>query len=168
MLHNWDHFYILAGTAAATAIGLVFVIITLVNLSASRATKGIHAFVTPTLVHFGGVLLQTLILLAPWPSVWALGIILGLCGLVGLAYDLVLIKIRRKLEFASLDVGRWIAYTGVPALTQMSLIAGAAGLIAEKSFAPYAIFGAIIVLLFAAIRDAWDVTLWIAKNRTLK
>jgi hypothetical protein len=47
-----------------------------------------------------------------------------------------------------------------------SLIAGAAGLIAEKSFAPYSIAGAITLLLFAGDYGAWDLTLWIVRNRT--
>jgi hypothetical protein len=50
-------------------------------------------------------------------------------------------------------------------LGNVSLIAGAAGLGAEKPFAPYAIAGAIALLLLAGIYGAWDLTLWIARNR---
>ena len=53
----------------------------------------------------------------------------------------------------------------MPILGYASLIAGAAGLIAEKSFAPYAIAGAITLLLLAGIYGAWSDTLWIARNR---
>jgi hypothetical protein len=45
------------------------------------------------------------------------------------------------------------------------MIAGAAGLIAEKTFAPYAIAGAITLLPFAGAFGAWDLTLWLARNR---
>jgi len=45
------------------------------------------------------------------------------------------------------------------------MIAGAIGLIAEKSFAPYAIAGAIMLLLFAGVFGAWDLTLWLSRNR---
>jgi len=54
---------------------------------------------------------------------------------------------------------------GVPALGTGSLIAGAVGLLAERSFAPYAIAGAAVLLLFAGIYGAWDLTLWMIKNR---
>src|SRR5579864_4178924 len=51
MLHGWDNFFIMAGTAAATLTALLFVVITLgVQMSAARAAHGVHAFVTPTLV----------------------------------------------------------------------------------------------------------------------
>ena len=169
MLNGWDTFFIMTGTAAATLTGLLFVVITLcVRLSTTRAAHGVHAFVTPTLVHFGGVLFQSLALVVPWPSAWPLGIILGLAGLTGLVYVIVVVRILRKLDFVSLDLRDWVAYAGAPALANVSLITGAAGLIAGDSFAPYAIAGAITLLLFVGIHDAWDLTLWIVRNQDLK
>jgi hypothetical protein len=81
MLHGWDNFYMMAGTAGATLIGLLFVIITLsTHLSSSGIAHGARAFLTSTLVHFGSVLLQALVVLVPWPSAWPVGVILGLWG----------------------------------------------------------------------------------------
>ena len=59
----------------------------------------------------------------------------------------------------------WLPYAGVPALGSATLIVGAIGLIAEKSFAPYAIAVANSLVLFAGVYGAWDITLWIVKNR---
>jgi hypothetical protein len=87
MLQGWENFFIVSGTAAATLIGLLFVVVTLgTRLASSRAARGVHVFVTPTLVHFSGVLLVTLTVLAPWPSPWPVAGILGLWGLAGLGY----------------------------------------------------------------------------------
>ena len=166
MFHGWENFYIMAGTAAATFAGLLFVVITLcVSLATTPAARGVHAFVTPVLVHFGGVLFLALILLAPWPSAWPVALILGLQGFAGIGYATFVIRLVRKLDFVSLDAREWIAYAGAPALANAGLLAGASGLIAEKSFAPYAIGGAIILFLFVGILDAWDMTLWIIGNR---
>ena len=85
-----------------------------------------------------------------------------LAGLVNQVY--VILK-QFKTDIATLDWLDWALFSAVPALGYASLIAGAAGLIAEKSFAPYAIAGAITLLLFAGIFGAWDLTLWIARNR---
>jgi hypothetical protein len=93
------------------------------------------------------------------------GIILGLCWLTGLIRQIHVILRQRKLNFASLDWLDWTQFSLVPIVGYASLIAGAAGLIAEKSFAPYAIAGAITLLLLAGIYGAWSVTLWIARNR---
>jgi hypothetical protein len=168
MFHGWENFYIMAGTAAATLAGLLFVVITLcVSLADTPAARGVHAFMTPVLVHFGGVLFLSLILLAPWPSAWLVGLILGLYGLAGIAYATFVIRLLRKLKFVSLDTRDWAAYAGAPALANVGLLAGAAALIAEKSFAPYPIAVAVMLLLFVGIIDAWDLTLWIIRNRKL-
>jgi hypothetical protein len=167
MLYGWDNFYIMAGTAGATLIGLLFVIITLsTHLSSSGIADGARAFLTPALVHFGSVLLQALIVLVPWPSAWPVGVILGLCGLVGLVYLMDVASKRRKVQFVSLHLLDWIPYAGIPALANLNLIAGAIGMIAEKPFAPYCLAGAITLFLFAGIYGAWDLTLWIVKNRS--
>jgi hypothetical protein len=166
MLYGWDNFYIMAGTAGATLIGLLFVIITLsTHLSSSGIAHGARAFLTPTLVHFGSVLLQALVVLVPWPSAWPVGVILGLCGLVGLVYLMDVASKRRKVQFVSLHLLDWIPYAGIPALANLNLIAGAIGMIAEKPFAPYCLAGAITLFLFVGIYGAWDLTLWIVKNR---
>jgi hypothetical protein len=152
MLHGWENFFTTAASAGATLIGLLFVSITLGSgLSTPQALNGARAFLTPTL--------------APWPSAWPIGIILGVCGLAGLVNQVYVILKQFKLDIASLDWLDWALFSAVPALGYASLIAGAAGLIAERSSAPYAIAGAITLLLFAGIFGAWDLTLWISRNR---
>jgi hypothetical protein len=50
-------------------------------------------------------------------------------------------------------------------LANLSLILGGAGLIAGKSFAPYAIAAASVLLLIAGIYGSWDLTLFIVRSR---
>jgi hypothetical protein len=166
MFHGWENFFIVGASAGATLIGLLFVAITLgTGLSTPQGLNATSAFLTPTLILFGGVLLECMAVLPPWPSAWPVGIILGLCGLTGLVLQIHVILRQRELNIASLDWLDWAWFSAVPALGYASLIAGAAGLIAEKSFAPFAIAGAITLLLLAGIYGAWSVTLWIARNR---
>lgn len=156
----------MAGTAAATLIGLLFVAITLgVNLSTPYGVHGTRAFLTPTIFQFGAVLFQCLAAVAPWPNMWAVGIIMILCGLGGFVYHVAVILMQRRVQFASLDWIDFALFSAVPVLSHASLIGGAAGLIAGRSFAPYAIAGAITLLLLTGIRGAWVLTLWIASNR---
>jgi hypothetical protein len=58
-----------------------------------------------------------------------------------------------------------IAYDVVPVLANLSLILGGAGLIAGKSFAPYAIAAASVLLLIAGIYGSRDLTLFIVRSR---
>ena len=166
MFHGWENFFIVGASAGATLIGLLFVAISLgAGLSTPQGLIAARAFLTPTLIYFGGVLFECMVVLPPWPSAWPVGIILGLCGLAGLVNQVYVILKQFKVNIATLDWLDWALFSAVPALGYASLIAGAAGLIAERSFAPYAIAGAITLLLFAGIFGAWDLTLWIARNR---
>jgi len=166
MLHGWENFFIAAATAGATLIGLLFVAITLgVGLSTPHGLDVTRAFLTPTLIRFNGVLFVSLDMLPPWPSAWPAGGILALFGLTGLIYQIHASLNQRKVDFVSLDWLDWTLFSVAPVLGNASLIAGAAGLIAEKPFAPYAIAGATALLLLAGIFGAWHLTLWIAKSR---
>jgi hypothetical protein len=166
MLHAWDNFYVTAGTAAATLIGLLFVAVTVgTGFSTSKIEQGTRGFLTPTLIRFVGVLLLSLAVLAPWPSALSLAIILLLGGIAGLAQQLQVVVMRHKVGWALHDWRDWVPYVVVPALGSASLVAGALGLLGEKSFAPYAIAGATVLLLLAGLYGAWDLTLWIVKNR---
>jgi len=167
MLQDWNNLFTMTGAAGAQLIGLLFVVVTLggTSLSSSQSVDGIRAFLTPTLVNFCAVLFQAVAVLALWPSDRSTGLILVLGGLAALAYRIYGIRLERKLDFVTLHGLDWIPYDAVPILGNASLIAGGAGLIVEKSFAPYAIAGASALLLFAGIYGAWDFTLWIIKNR---
>jgi hypothetical protein len=166
MFHGWENFFIVGASAGATLIGLLFVSITLGGgLSTPEGLNATRAFLTPTLIHFTSALFECMAVLPPWSSTWPVAIILGLSGLAGLVYQTRIILKQRELDVASLDWLDRTLFSVAPALANASLIAGAAGLVAEKSFALYAIAGAIALLLIAGIYGAWSITLWIARNR---
>ena len=99
MLQGWDNFFIMAGTAGATLIGLLFVAITLgADLSTPRGVDATRAFLTPTLLRFAGVLFGCLAMLPAWPAAWPVGTILGLCRLTGLGYQIHVILKQRKVR----------------------------------------------------------------------
>jgi hypothetical protein len=85
--------------------------------------------------------------------------------IAGLGYVVRVVLMLRKLDFVSLDHRDWFAYAGVPGLANVSLLLGSAGLIADRPFAPFALAGGVSLLLLVGIHDAWDLTLWIARNR---
>ncbi len=58
-LTGWENFYVIVGSSAGALIGLQFVVITLIAdmpIGHGAAQAG-DAFATPTIVHFGAVLL---------------------------------------------------------------------------------------------------------------
>ena len=58
-LDGWDNFYVIVGSSAGALIGLQFVVITLIaDLPIhDGAAQASSAFATPTVLHFGAVLL---------------------------------------------------------------------------------------------------------------
>ena len=165
MLHEWTNFYITTGAASASLIGLLFVVVTLgARMRRSDVVDGVRAFLMPALVHFCVVLLISLAVLSPFASPWPLAVTFFLGGLGGVAYLTKNVLMRRKVDFVSLYWLDWIPYAVVPALGNVSMITGAAGLIAEKSFAPYAIAGTTALSLFLGIYEAADLTFWIIRN----
>jgi len=58
----WQNFYVIVGSAAAALTGLMFVAVALiVNVRGTGTAQQLGAFGTPTVVHFGAVLLQAVI-----------------------------------------------------------------------------------------------------------
>src|SRR5690349_22843308 len=92
-LTAWDSFYVIVGSAAATLIGLQFVVMTLIaERPPLRAAEAGAAFATPTIVHLGTVLLLSALLRVPWQSMILAAALWGLIGLCGLMYAMIVAR----------------------------------------------------------------------------
>jgi hypothetical protein len=163
-LRNWHDFYVLIGTAAATLVGLMFVA---ASIGASYFTvereHGLHNFLTPTVLHFTATLVACLIVIAPNHGRLSLGIILLVGSVFGLGYSgrRWLVVRRRKYE---IDLADHLWYLVGP-LTSYVAIAAAAGLVlflADSELGLDLLSAALVLLLLLGIRNAWDMTTWIA------
>jgi hypothetical protein len=100
----WESFYVIVGSSGAALTGLQFVVIALIadarTQGAARAQESndqsIAAFGTPTIVHFCSVLLVSAILSAPWHGLSSVGLTLGVCGLVGVVYGVIVVRRARR------------------------------------------------------------------------
>ena len=79
-LSGWENFYVIVGSSAGALIGLQFVVITLIAdiPIGDGAEQAGHAFATPTIVHFGAVLLLASVLSAPWHEIAPAAVVWGL------------------------------------------------------------------------------------------
>jgi hypothetical protein len=95
----WANFYVIVGSSAGALTGLTFVVITLVVQMRQRANGlGFAAFTTPTIVHFGTVLVATALLSVPWPALSPLALLLGLGGVAGVLYTCIVLRRQRRME----------------------------------------------------------------------
>src|SRR5215467_8866380 len=90
MLHElveWESFYVIVGSAAGALIGLQFVVLTLLAEKPQLSTvEGGAAYLTPTIVHFGAVLLLSAVLRVPWHSITGFATAWGVIGAFGIGY----------------------------------------------------------------------------------
>ena len=99
-LAAWANFYVIVGSSAGALIGLQFVVITLIaEIPIAGAAQAGSAFATPTIVHFGTVLLLSAILSAPWHAISIVAGLWGLVGLCGVVYA-VIVAWRMRVQIA--------------------------------------------------------------------
>lgn len=157
-LAGWENFYVIVGSSAGALIGLQFVVLTLIagrSIATGQAQAG-DAFATPTIVHFGAVLLLSAVVCAPWHRVTSAAVLWGLLGLTGIVYDFIVFRrIRTQGSYAP-QVEDWLFHVVLP-FAAYATLAGSA--YAIGSSAPSAMFGvgaAALLLLFSGIHNAWD------------
>ncbi len=168
-LNNWQSFYMIIGTAAATLTGLMFVATTLIagiDMHAPTVNAGISAFNTPTVVHFCAVLLLAGILSAPWQAFSSVSLLLGLFGLVVAIYLIIIVRRIRRVAHYQSTREDWLWYIALPFLAYILLIVAALLLPADPAPALYVIGAAMILLLFLGIRNSWDLVTYLAVERS--
>jgi hypothetical protein len=166
LLAGWENFYVIVGSAAGGLTGLTFVVIALIRDARNVRPTGLRAFVTPTMVHFGGVLALAAFMSMPHQHVATLsaGFVAG--GLAGLGYGVVTgVNLRRQgAEYVPVRED-WLWNVIWPTLLYAALFC--MGILIWSWPAP-TLFGVAAVslsLLFIGIRNAWDIAIWMTVQR---
>jgi hypothetical protein len=154
---DWENFYVIVGSSAAALTGLQFVVIALVSDLRRRTTGSeIGAFGTPTILHFGAVLLQSAILSAPWHRVTIAAALIGAGGLSGVIYSLLVIRRARRQTGYRPVLEDWIFHVVLPLAAYAVLFASAWALPSAQHEALFAMAGSAVLLLVIGIHNAWD------------
>ena len=166
-LAKWDGFYGIVGSAAGALIGLQFVVLTLIAQKPPlRVAEAGAAFVTPTIVHFATALLTSAILVMPWPEVWQTGLAAGACGAGGFIYELVVLRLARKQTQYKPVWEDWLWHVLLPLIAYAVLTLSAVLLNAHRTWAPFGIASAVLLIVFIGIHNAWDTVTYLALQRT--
>jgi len=164
LLAGWDNFYVIIGSAAAGLTGLTFVVIALSHDAGPVRPDGIRAFVTPTIVHFGGVLALAAYVSMPHQHVATLsaGFLVG--GAVGVAYGLHTARNLRKVDYVPVRED-WVWNVIVPTLAYATLL-GLGILVWHRAEAAlFGVGGLAVMMLFVGIRNAWDIAVWMSLSK---
>lgn len=159
----WESFYVIVGSSAAALTGLMFVVIALV-IDSPTSGRQIDAFGTPTVVHFGSVLLLSAIMSAPWPTLSAARIAVGLCGAAGVLYGLIVLRRARSQNDYQPVFEDWLFHTALPLVAYASILVAAMAL-SERPTPLFVIGAATVLLLFVGIHNSWDTVTYVVLSR---
>lgn len=162
LLTSWENFYIIIGPAAAALTGLMFVVITLTAGTQARNSAGsVAAFGTPTVVHFCSALLVSAILSAPWEALWNAGLLLGLTGLGGVIYIIIVARRARRQTVYKPVLEDYLWHMIFPFLSYITLAVAAILLPFNPAPMLFGIGGATVLFLFIGIHNSWDTVTYV-------
>jgi len=154
-LKEWESFYVIVGSSAGALIGLQFVVMTLVaERPEARDPRLATAFGTPTIAHFGAVLLLSSLLSAPWEGTPAIA--WGAVGMLGIIYSgFVARRVKAQTGYEPL-LEDWFYFVLLPLAAYVILVVGAVAASWHPRLALFAVAASALILLFDGIHNAWD------------
>src|SRR6266516_908074 len=129
----------------------------------SSSWSHMRVFNTSNVVHFGTALLIAALLSAPWSALWTAALLLGLAGLGGVRYVLIVLwEVRHRLVGYQLVRSDWLWYTLLPLISYTALVVAAILLPIYPGPVLFIIAAVTMLLLFTGIHNAWDVVTYMA------
>jgi hypothetical protein len=160
LLSGWHDFFVLIGTAAATLIGAMFVVVSIgIGFLTRERVVATHTFLTSTVTHLSVVLFGSVLVMVPRLDLVWLGALLGLAGLGGLGYSVRVVAGFGQHQ--GTDRSDWFWYAVFPFVGYGLLLA--AGAAALRGAAPGLdlLAASLASLLLASIRNAWDMIVFL-------
>jgi hypothetical protein len=160
-LARWANFYLSMAAAAATLIGLLFVVIALVAggtvKNPAEGMAKIRVYLTPTVVYFASVLFVAALLTFPNHTRLTAVLCISIAGAAGLLYSGCFIVGDDKRSYNKrLDR---IAYAVLPFLAYGLLVFGGVSLLHDTQRGlTFAAIG-MLLLLAVGVRNSWAIAI---------
>lgn len=162
---GWHDFYVVAGTASATLVGLLFVGLSL-HLRIVVSTSEVRSLARVTLANFGAVLIVALFMVIPKGPSAAGSQLIG-AGIVSMAIagpSLVGAVRSRDWSFQMSLVQRLRVTLrfGLSAIGYLAIVAAGVLLLASNTAAFTVLLVTTVGLLVISLRNAWDLLVTVA------
>ena len=164
LLNGWQNFYVIVGSSAAALTGLMFVVTALI-VDFGGTEQQLRAFGTPTVVHFGAALLQSLLLSAPWPNLTAMRVALSLFSFAGLVYTAVVMRRARRQADYKPVFEDWLFHAVLPLACYGSVAVAVWQLQRSPAALMFVFAAAATLLLFIGLHNAWDTVTYVLVRR---
>jgi hypothetical protein len=168
MFDGWGSFYGLVGGASATLIGIMAVVATLTSGSGNpaRAERGQRLFLTPTVFHMAAVLFLSALTLAPRQGPIAHAALMAVPTAYGLGYAVVVaVQLWKVGPDATAHWSDFWCYGVLPVGAYAATLVAIPTAALWPSPGRVAIALCLLALLMTAIRNAWDLVIWLAPRR---
>jgi hypothetical protein len=151
----WHDFFVLIGTAAATLIGAMFVVVSIgIGILSRNRPTAIRVFLTTTVVHLSTVLSGCILTLVPVLEPRWQATIAGVAGLAGVIYSVhVFVGFRQHRGTVLSD---WLWYAVFPFVAYAVLVTAAVLGLYNASDGLDLFAAVLTALLVAGLRNAWD------------
>jgi hypothetical protein len=156
-LERWANFYLLMSGAAATLLGLMFVVIALAAERRSGDTAKIHIYLTPTVIYFASVLCLAALLTFPNHTRLTASLCTCLGGFVGLVYSGSFFRILRGGKKNYYELQDWIVYAVIPFAAYGVQVFGGVLLFRAPQRGLTLVAASMLSLLALAVRNSWAI-----------
>jgi hypothetical protein len=161
---QWANFYAITSAAAATLLGLLFVVITLAAERGRKDARSIRIYLTPAVIYFSSVLLMSALLTVPNQTRLTAVICICLGGIAGLGYSGSL-ALRRGAGSSSYEQrSDLFPYVVFPFAAYALMVAGGLLLPRGQTGLDLVAVG-MLVLLAVAIRNSWAIAITIVSSQ---
>jgi hypothetical protein len=165
MFEGWADFFLLAGSAAAVLIGLIFVVMTLMqDRPRSSVLAGSRLYMGPVVLHMSLVLVLSGAALVPRIAPDEFATAAAVVALAGAVRGIIVTVGIRRLAFSD-DPPHWSDmwfYGAIPAALYFVLAVAALGVAGGQVWARDAVAAVVVGLLLVGIRNEWDLVTWLA------
>jgi hypothetical protein len=156
-LERWANFYLLMSGAAATLLGLMFVVIALAAERRSGDAAKIHIYLTPTVIYFASVLFLAALLTFPDHTRLTASLCTCLGGFAGLVYSGSFFLIARGGKKNYYELQDWIVYAVVPFAAYGVQVFGGVLFFHAPQRGLTLVAAGMLSLLALAVRNSWAI-----------
>lgn len=152
-MKGWDTFATLAGGAAATMTGLLFVAVS-IRVDRIKESMGLRNRAGQTLILFGTVLVASILVAIPAQADWLLGIeLIILAALTGTA--LYVLDRRARTEQSDQPFAQLIEAVSPNLVTLLLMLAAGITLIFGVNAGLYVLIAPVLTALIGGVTSAW-------------
>jgi hypothetical protein len=163
LLAAWHDFFALIGSASATLIGAMFVVVSIgIGFLTRDRSVAIRTFLTATVTHLSTVMFGCTLTMVPALTADWLAAILGVASVAGVAYSGWVI--RGFSQHTGTVLSDWFWYAIFPLIGYALL--SVAAVMAERDMAVSLDLLALVLsfLLVTGIRNAWDMLVFLVTH----